>query len=115
MKKFALLFRLNSTANAKSIADLSQKRLKWLSDLSSSGKLVDSGNSLLFSPDSSTVIQANKSSIAGPYKDSGTLVGGYMLIAASSLSEAVAIAESNPIFDIGGAIEVREVLERAPA
>jgi hypothetical protein len=50
----------------------------------------------------------------GPFAESKEAIGGYFLLAVSTLDEAVAIAQSNPILEYGSQIEVRPVAEECP-
>ena len=50
----------------------------------------------------------------GPFAESKEAVGGYLLLEAENLEEAVAIAKSNPTLKHGITIEVRPVLEECP-
>lgn len=50
----------------------------------------------------------------GPYAESKEAIGGYFLIAVDTLDEAVAIAESSPMIEYGGSIEVRPIAESCP-
>ena len=50
----------------------------------------------------------------GPFAESKEAVGGYLLLQANDLNEAVAIAKSNPTLDYGITVEVRPVLEECP-
>jgi hypothetical protein len=50
----------------------------------------------------------------GPFAESKEAVGGYLLLQANTLDEAVAIAKSNPTLEYGVTIEVRPVLEECP-
>ena len=50
----------------------------------------------------------------GPFAESKEAVGGYLLLQADSLDEAVAIAKTNPTLEHGITIEVRPVLEECP-
>ncbi|HTD67980.1 MAG TPA: YciI family protein [Candidatus Limnocylindria bacterium] len=50
----------------------------------------------------------------GPFAESKEAVGGYLLVEAENLDEAVAIAKSNPTLEYGVTIEVRPVLEECP-
>ena len=48
----------------------------------------------------------------GPYAESKELVGGYFVVKANSLDEAVEIAKQGyPDFIFNGAVEVREVMK----
>ena len=50
----------------------------------------------------------------GPFAESKEAVGGYLLVHADNIDEAVAIAKSNPTLEYGITIEVRPVLEECP-
>ena len=50
----------------------------------------------------------------GPFAESKEAVGGYLLLEADNLDEAVAIAKTNPTLEYGITIEVRPVLEECP-
>jgi hypothetical protein len=45
----------------------------------------------------------------GPFAESKDLVNGYLIIKASSLSKATEIAKDCPVFEVDGAVEVREI------
>jgi hypothetical protein len=47
----------------------------------------------------------------GPYAESKDLVTGSMILEASSLDEAVALARDCPVFELGGSVEVRPIHE----
>jgi len=50
----------------------------------------------------------------GPFAESKEAIGGYLLVRADNIDEAVAIAKSNPTLEYGITIEVRPVLEECP-
>jgi hypothetical protein len=50
----------------------------------------------------------------GPFAESKEAVGGYLLLLADKLSEAVEIARSNPALKYGVTVEVRPVLAECP-
>ncbi len=58
--------------------------------------------------------QKNGTIADGPFAESKEAVGGYLLIEAKNLDEAVAIAKSCPTLRYGITIEVRNVLEECP-
>jgi hypothetical protein len=47
----------------------------------------------------------------GPYAETKDLVTGAMTISAASLEEAVELARGCPVFELGGSVEVRAVIE----
>jgi hypothetical protein len=48
----------------------------------------------------------------GPYAESKDLVTGTLVVDAASLEEATDLAQECPIFEFGGSVEVRPVLEQ---
>ena len=50
----------------------------------------------------------------GPYAESKEILGGYLLIQADSLEDAMAVARQYPMLDLGIEIEVRPVLTECP-
>jgi hypothetical protein len=51
----------------------------------------------------------------GPFAESKEGIGGYLVLRADDLNEAVEIARSNPILEYGVTIEVRPILAECPA
>ena len=47
----------------------------------------------------------------GPFVESKELVGGYYTVAAHSFDEVVKIAQDYPDYDLGGTVEIREVMK----
>ena len=46
----------------------------------------------------------------GPFVESKELVGGYYIVSASSMDEVVEMAQGFPDYDLGSAVEIREVM-----
>ena len=112
MKDFALIFRLSNIADFRPSPGQLQERMKWLADLAAQDKLVDKGNTLLPGQGSAKNIRPDSSVKDGPYTEIKEFITGYMVVKTGTIEEAVAIAKANPIFKIGGSVEVREVLKR---
>lgn len=51
----------------------------------------------------------------GPFTESKESVGGYVLLQAESLDEAMTIARQNPMIPLGLTVEVRPVAQACPA
>jgi hypothetical protein len=111
MKEFALIFRLKGVADFKPSPEQMQERMKWLGAIAADNKLADKGNTLLPFPASARTISPNGIVTDGPHSTKD-LVTGYVVVKAASIDEAIEMARKNPIFKIGGSIEVREVLKR---
>ena len=111
MKEFALIFRINDISDSKPSPEQMQERMNWLAGIASQNKLADKGNSLLPSPASAKTVKPNDVVTDGPYTEIKEFIAGYVIVKAVDIDEAVEMAKSNPIFKIGGNIEVREVLK----
>ncbi|WHT38772.1 MULTISPECIES: YciI family protein [Myroides] len=112
MKDFMLIFRLQDVADAKPSPEQVQERMNWLASIAAQNKLVDQGNTLSPMKESAKHIQANQVVSDGPYTEIKEFLSGYIVIRTETIEEAVEIAKENPIFKIGGSIEVREILKR---
>ena len=90
-----------------------QERMNWLAGIASQNKLVDKGNTLLPISGSAKTVKPNNVVTDGPYTEIKEFISGYIVVKAETIDEAVEMAKGNPIFDqVGGNIEVREVLKR---
>lgn len=113
MKEFALIFRLKDISDFKPSPEQMQKRMNWLGGIAAQNKIADKGNTLLPSPESAKTIQPNNVVTDGPYTEIKEFISGYVVVKAENIDEAVEMAKGNPIFEqVGGSIEVREVLKR---
>ncbi|MGE8533020.1 YciI family protein [Chryseobacterium sp.] len=111
MKEFALIFRLKDISDFKPSPEQIRERLNWLGSIAAQNKLVDKGNTLLPAPGAAKTVKADNIVTDGPYTEIKEFISGYIIVRADSIDEAVEMAKSNPIFKIGGNIEVREVLK----
>jgi len=89
-----------------------QERMNWLAGIAAQNKLVDKGNTLLPIAGSAKTVKADDVVTDGPYTEIKEFISGYIVVKAETIDEAVAMAKGNPIFKVGGNIEVREVLKR---
>jgi hypothetical protein len=112
MKEFMLLFRLKDIGDFKPTPEQIQERLNWLAGIAAQNKLVDQGNSLLPFTESAKTVRPGNVVTDGPYTEIKEFLVGYVIVRTETIDEAIEIAKENPIFKIGGNIEVREVLKR---
>ncbi|MDB6064364.1 MAG: PhnB protein [Pedosphaera sp.] len=83
----------------------------WMGQMQSRGQLKGSGRledkgKLLSGKNGQTVTD-------GPFAESKESVGGYVLIQARDLAEAVSIAKGCPILNYSGTVEVRPLMQNA--
>jgi hypothetical protein len=84
----------------------------WFERLSSNGT-IKAGQPLM--DEGRVVTGKNGRSVAdGPFAESKEAIGGYFLITADSLEEAVAIAQECPMLEHGMALEVRPIADICP-
>jgi len=111
MTKFMYLFRGGREKMAAMSAEESQKHMQawgaWMKSLGEKGILVDG---LPLSKDGKQVKGRGKIITDGPFAEGSEVVGGYLIVNADGIDEAVELTKRCPIFDTGGEVEVREIL-----
>ena len=81
---------------------------QWMGDLAQQGKLL--GGERL-SNEGAVVKDKGEVITDGPFIEAAEMIGGYAMVVADDLKEAIALSKSCPIFDYKGAfLEVREVM-----
>ncbi|MGX5857331.1 YciI family protein [Dyadobacter jiangsuensis] len=110
MKEFALIFRLDNQTDFRPTPEQIQERMNWLAGIAAQNKLADKGNTL--SNESAKTVYADNVVTDGPFTEIKEFVSGYVIVRTKTIDEAVELAKANPIFKIGGNIEVREIVQR---
>jgi len=82
--------------------------MDWLARIAAENKLADKGKNL--SVGSAKTVRSKTFVTDGPYAEIKEFISGFMMLKAESIDEAVEFAKSNPIFEMGGFVEVREVI-----
>ena len=81
---------------------------QWMGNLAQQGKLL--GGERL-SDDGAVVRDKGEVVTDGPFIEAAEMIGGYVIVVANDLKEAIAMSKTCPIFDYKGAfVEVREVM-----
>ena len=106
-----LLFRggENHASNAQesqAAADNMQAWVKWMGELGQKGILVGAEP---LQPTGKQVIGKNKTVTDGAYVEAKETVGGYLIVNANNIDEAVEISMGCPIFNENGKVEVRPI------
>lgn len=78
----------------------------WIGGIAAQGKFL-STNRLGFE---GKTLKPNSVIVDGPYAEVKEIVGGYILVKATNIDEAMKLAEDCPILNIGGHVEVRNVM-----
>ena len=110
MSEFLYLYRGgDSSASPEEMQQTMQKWTAWMKALGDSGNLKAIGNPL--EPGGKVVKAKQKAITDGPYAEAKDLVGGYTLVEAKDINEAAELAQGCPIFDTGGFVEVRPIMQ----
>ncbi len=111
MSKYMYLFRGGDARMEELSPEDSQKHMEqwgaWMKGLAENGKLVDG---LPLSKEGKVVRQSGSMVTDGPFTEGKEIVGGYLIVNAGSLDEAVEISKGCPIFENDGHVEVREIM-----
>jgi len=112
MKEFMLIFSGPDYTQAGFSPEQSQAQFArwytWVEDLKKKGTYFE-GRPLL--PGGKNIKGKKPVVTDGPFAESKEIVGGYFIIKADSMDDAVSIAKDCPDLEIGGQVEVREVMK----
>ena len=113
MSEFIYLYRNQSSgappASPEQMQQTMQKWMTWLKDLGAKGHIKDAGQPL---DRTGKVVRGTQKSVTdGPYAETKDIVGGYSIVLARDIAEAVELSLNCPIFEAGGMVEVRPVMK----
>jgi len=110
MSEFVFLYRGGSREGSpEQMQQVLQKWMAWFKDLADKGHLKDRGQPL--DRAGKVVKGAQKTVTDGPFAEAKDVIGGYTLIEARDLDEAVELSKGCPILQREGAVEVRPVMK----
>jgi len=113
MKEFMLIFRHedgNKVASPEQIQIWMKQTMDWIGGIAAQNKFVI-GNGLLF--DDSRVVRHNNVVTNGPFGEIKETLGGYIIVKAGSVDEAVEFAKGSPVLQgDGNSVEVRQIASR---
>ena len=111
MKEFVMIIRLEDLPEVKYSPEemLAGMKVweKWVDGIIASNALVSRGNRL---GNDGRTIRNGKVITNGPYAEIKEIIAGLIIIKANSIDEATEIAKGCPILNIGGTVEVRDVM-----
>lgn len=110
MEKFMLIFHggMSTTSTPTEMQENMGKWMTWIDKLAQAGK-YDSGEPLL--PGGKMISGNAKNVTDGPYTEGKEVVGGYFIVNAANMDEAVALCDGYPDYAIGGTVQVRQVMK----
>jgi hypothetical protein len=110
MSQFILIFRHedgNKVASPEQIEIWMKQTMDWVGTISAQNKLIG-GNGLLF--DDSKVVRPENVITNGPFGKIKETIGGYIIVKADSIDEAVEFAKGCPVLQgEGNSVEVRKI------
>jgi len=107
MSEFTFLFRGSAlgSSSPEQMQRSFEKWAAWFKELGAQGHIKDRGNAL---DDGGRLVHGRQKLVSdGPFAEAKDLVNGYIVVEARDLDHAVALAKGCPIFNDGGAVEVR--------
>ncbi|MCB0666833.1 MAG: hypothetical protein KDC80_13455 [Saprospiraceae bacterium] len=111
MSNFLFLFRggheRSSQQSPEEMQAEMQKWIDWMRKLKEQGQLVDG---LPLGKEGKVVSGKGDIITNGPFAEGSEIVGGYLIVTANSLDEAVVISKGCPNYHYGGTTEVREIM-----
>lgn len=111
MEQFMLIFHGDGTPQNSPEAMQAHmgKWMAWIEKLQKSDKYV-SGEPLL--PGGKLVSGEKGSRVTdGPFTEGKEVVGGYFIVKAADMDEAIAICKDYPDYESGGSVQVRQVMK----
>ena len=110
MSDFVYLYRGGERGGSpEQMQQVLQKWMAWFKDLADKGHIQDRGQPLERA--GKLVTGKQKAVTDGPFAESKDVVGGYTLIRARDLEQAVELSKGCPILDREGMVEVRPVMQ----
>jgi hypothetical protein len=110
MQEFMLIFRHedgHKVASPEQIQVWMKQTMDWIGGIAAQNKFV-AGNGLPF--DEARVVGHNKVVTNGPFGEIKETIGGYIIVKANSVDEAVEFAKGSPVLQgDGNTVEVRKI------
>jgi hypothetical protein len=112
MSEFVYLYRNGERMNGspEQMQQQMQKWMTWLKDLTDRGHVKDPGHPL---ERAGKLVKGRPKIVTdGPFAEAKDVIGGYTIVEAKDLADAVELSSGCPILDVpGGYVEVRPVMK----
>jgi len=110
MSQFVYLYRgVEPGRSPEQMQQSMQKWMDWMKELTEKGHIKDMGQPLELT---GKLVKGKKKTVTdGPFAETKDVIGGYTLVEARDLDQAVELSKGCPIFEGGGAVEVRPVMK----
>ena len=111
MKEFMMIFRGTGMGDYQPSQEEIQASIKqwqdWIGSIAAQGKFIGT-NQLGFE---GKVVKPGNVVTDGPYTELKEIVGGYIIVKTDSVEEATELAAGCPILQMGGNVEVRNIMQ----
>jgi len=115
MSQFLYLYRMTDAGRQETMGTPEQAQqnmqrwMTWMQALDAKGHLKDRGQPL---ERTGKVVRGQQKTVTdGPYTEAKDLVGGFTLVEARDIDQAVELSHGCPILEGGGSVEVRPVMK----
>lgn len=113
MEEYILIMRHQDGRQVASVEQMQKwmdETMTWIRGMTAQGKFVD-GTGLSF--DDARVVNARKLVTNGPFGEIKETIGGFLVVKADSIEEAVDFAKGCPVLaGEGNTVEVRKIVSR---
>jgi len=109
MKEFMMIFRNDKDypkPSPEEMPGLIKQWQNWIGGIAAQDKFVAT-NALGFE---GKIVHSDKTVTDGPYVEVKEIVGGYIVVKADNIDDAVKLADGCPYLSSGGNVEVRDVM-----
>jgi hypothetical protein len=111
MKDFVLIFRSESIGEInltpEGMLKTSKEWENWMGGIAAQNKLASPGKRL---GNEGRTVKPGNVVINGPYAEIKELIGGLSIVRADSIEAAAEIAMGCPILNVGGNVEIRDII-----
>ena len=112
MKEFILIFRHENATNKVSPEQMQiwmKQQMDWVGGIAAQNKFIG-GTGLLF--DDAKVVHHHNIVTNGPFGEIKETLGGYIMVKAETVEEAVEFAKGSPVLQgEGNTVEVRQIVK----
>jgi len=103
--EFVFLFRQPALNNSpEKQEEIHKKWMDWIGGIAAQGKIASNG--LQLNPTGS-VLKAGGVVTDGPFVEIREILGGFIIVKADTMDDAVTLAHGCPAIDVGGSVEIR--------
>jgi hypothetical protein len=108
MSEFVYFYRGGQTGRSpERMQQMMQKWMAWFKELADQGHVIDRGQPL---EQADKLVKGSKKAVTdGPFAEAKDVIGGFTLIEARDLDQAVELSKGCPIMEVDGAVEVRPI------